>query len=62
MGRRIAEFDVAYSPTLILLDSIEAFVDRGPTTGTRKQMNVLLAGTDRIAIDRVRTFHPETCQ
>jgi uncharacterized protein (DUF362 family) len=53
MGQRIAELNTAYSPSLILLDGIEAFVDRGPMTGTRRNTNVLLAGTDRIAIDAV---------
>jgi uncharacterized protein (DUF362 family) len=53
MGQRIAELNVAYAPSLILLDGIAAFVDRGPMTGTRRNTNVLLAGTDRIAIDAV---------
>jgi uncharacterized protein (DUF362 family) len=53
MRKMIAEINCAYTPALILLDGIEAFTDRGPMTGTRKQANVLLAGTDRIAIDAV---------
>ena len=36
---------------MILLDGIEAFADGGPMQGTRKQTDVLIAGTDRIAID-----------
>jgi uncharacterized protein (DUF362 family) len=53
MRQMIAEINLAYSPALILLDGIEAFTDRGPMTGTKKQANVLFAGTDRIAIDAV---------
>lgn len=53
MRRMIAEINLAYAPSLILLDGIEAFTDRGPMTGTRKRADVLLAGTDRIAIDAV---------
>jgi uncharacterized protein (DUF362 family) len=53
MRKMIAEINCAYIPALILLDGIEAFTDGGPMTGTRKQANVLLAGTDRIAIDAV---------
>jgi uncharacterized protein (DUF362 family) len=53
MRKMIAEINCAYIPALILLDGIEAFTDGGPMTGTRKQANVLIAGTDRIAIDAV---------
>lgn len=49
----IAEINTAYSPSLIVIDGLEAFVDGGPMTGTRKAANVFLAGTDRIAIDAV---------
>ncbi|NTW58897.1 MAG: DUF362 domain-containing protein [Nitrospirae bacterium] len=53
MRRMIAEINQAYAPKLILLDGIEAFVDGGPGHGTRKRADVILAGTDRIAIDAV---------
>lgn len=53
MRKMIAEINQAYSPSLILLDGIEAFVDGGPGHGTRKRADVILAGTDRIAIDAV---------
>ncbi len=53
MRKMIAEINQVYEPSLILLDGIEAFVDGGPAKGTRKSGNVLLAGTDRIAIDAV---------
>lgn len=53
MKKMIAEINLAYHPAIILLDGIEAFVDKGPMTGTRKRADVLLAGTDRIAIDAV---------
>jgi len=53
MRKMIAEINQAYKPSLILLDGIEAFADGGPMQGTRKQANVLIAGTDRIAIDAV---------
>jgi len=51
--KMIAEINQAYTPALIVLDGIEAFVDGGPGKGTRKRANVILAGTDRIAIDAV---------
>lgn len=51
--KMIAEINAAYSPALIILDGIEAFVDGGPMTGERKTADVFLAGTDRIAVDAV---------
>jgi uncharacterized protein (DUF362 family) len=53
MKKMIAEINQAYIPSLILLDGIEAFVDKGPAKGTKKRGSVILAGTDRIVIDAV---------
>jgi uncharacterized protein (DUF362 family) len=49
----IAEINVPFSPELVVLDGIEAFVDGGPMTGKRAAGNVFLASTDRVAIDAV---------
>jgi uncharacterized protein (DUF362 family) len=49
----IAEINTAYSPDLVVLDGVEAFVDGGPHQGTKVEANVMLAGTDRVAIDAV---------
>jgi uncharacterized protein (DUF362 family) len=49
----IAEINTAYSPDLVVLDGVEAFVDGGPHRGTRVEAKVMLAGTDRVAIDAV---------
>jgi uncharacterized protein (DUF362 family) len=49
----IAEMNTAYSPSLIVLDGIDAFVKGGPMTGTKATANVVLAGNDRIAIDAI---------
>jgi uncharacterized protein (DUF362 family) len=49
----IAEINTAYSPDLVLLDGVEAFVDGGPHRGTKVEADVMLAGTDRVAIDAV---------
>ncbi|MFW9993372.1 MAG: DUF362 domain-containing protein [Candidatus Odinarchaeota archaeon] len=51
--RMIAEINQAYSPDLVILDGIDAFVDRGPMEGKLVHPNVMLASTDRIAIDAV---------
>jgi len=49
----IAEINTAYSPDLIVLDGVEVFVDGGPARGTRVEAGVMLAGSDRVAIDAV---------
>jgi uncharacterized protein (DUF362 family) len=51
--RMIAEINAAYKPDLIVLDGIQAFVNGGPDQGKMVQANVILAGTDRVAIDAV---------
>ena len=47
----IAEINLAYTPDLVLLDGVEAFVDGGPDRGTKVAAQVVMAGTDRVAID-----------
>ncbi|HEY2498043.1 MAG TPA: DUF362 domain-containing protein [Candidatus Angelobacter sp.] len=49
----IAEINTAYKPDLILLDGVQAFTNGGPDQGKMVQSNVILAGTDRVAIDAV---------
>jgi len=47
----IAEVNAVYDPALVLLDGVEAFIDNGPEWGTKVWGDVILAGTDRVAID-----------
>lgn len=49
----IAEINAAFSPDLVVLDGIDAFVDGGPATGKRVKGNVFLVSNDRIAVDAV---------
>ena len=51
MRKMIAEINLGYKPQFIVLDGIEAFVDGGPSRGTRKEANVFIGGRDRIAVD-----------
>jgi len=53
MRKMIAEINQAYIPSLIIMDGIEAFVDGGPMSGTKKRADVIVAGTDRVAIDAI---------
>jgi uncharacterized protein (DUF362 family) len=51
--RMIAEINTAYKPDLIVLDGVQAFTNGGPDQGKLVNSSVILAGTDRIAIDAV---------
>jgi uncharacterized protein (DUF362 family) len=67
--RMIAEINAAYEPALVVMDGVEAFVTGGPAAGKKVQPEVVLAATDRVALDAVgvallRTFGttPEVSQ
>lgn len=49
----IAEINAAYTPALIVMDGVEAFVNGGPESGKQVWTEVVLAGTDRVALDAV---------
>lgn len=51
--RMIAEINTAYHPDLVVLDGVEAFVNGGPDKGKLVNANVIVAGTDRVAVDAV---------
>ena len=53
MQPMIAEINAVYQPTLVLMDGVETFVEGGPDSGRKVPANVILASTDRIAIDVV---------
>ncbi len=49
----ISEINTAYTPALIVMDGVEAFVSGGPAQGRKVSPGVMLAATDRVAIDAV---------
>jgi uncharacterized protein (DUF362 family) len=49
----IAEINTAYTPALVVIDGVQAFVDGGPDEGTEVEAGVIMAGTDRVALDAV---------
>ncbi len=53
MRKMIAEINTAYRPSLIVMDGITVFTDRGPSSGPKKDADVIIAGTDRIAVDAI---------
>ena len=51
--RMIAEINGFYDVDLVVMDALEAFVNRGPEAGDKVRPELLLAGRDRVAIDAV---------
>jgi uncharacterized protein (DUF362 family) len=51
--RMIAELNAGYRPGLIVMDGVAAFTDGGPARGELKAGDVMIAGTDRVAVDAV---------
>jgi len=49
----IAEINQFYPVDLVLMDATKAFIDGGPDKGKLTQPEVLIAGTDRVAVDAV---------
>jgi len=49
----IAEINLAYKPDIAIMDAIEAFVNGGPERGKKVSPNVVLAASDRVALDAV---------
>lgn len=49
----IAEINQPFTPALVILDGVEAFVDQGPMTGKLAKGEVFLASADRVAVDAV---------
>ncbi len=48
---KIAELNLLVKPDLIIMDGRKAFVTGGPDTGREEEPGVVLASTDRVAID-----------
>ena len=54
MRKMIAEINQVNTPSLIFMDGMEVFItDGGPMAGERKSADIMVAGTDRIAVDAV---------
>jgi len=52
-GHRIAEINLAYTTDLIVLDGLECFISGGPAHGKKAASGVIIAGSDRVAVDAV---------
>lgn len=47
----IAEINTAYDPALVIMDAIEGFSHGGPEAGTLIKPGVMMASSDRVALD-----------
>jgi uncharacterized protein (DUF362 family) len=51
--RMIAEINTAYQPAFVVMDAWQAFTTAGPDKGTTVDPHLMLAATDRVALDAV---------
>lgn len=51
--RMIAEINAVYTPALVVLDAMQGFTTEGPDRGKLVEPGIIIAGTDRIAVDAV---------
>jgi uncharacterized protein (DUF362 family) len=49
----IAEINQLYRPAMVVMDGLEAFTDGGPESGTLVRPQVMVLGSDRVAVDAV---------
>ena len=51
LQEKVAEINKVIHPNLIIMDGRKCFIDNGPCSGPVREPNLILASTDRIAID-----------
>jgi len=48
---KVADLNKIINPDLIIMDARKCLINRGPSEGEVRQPNLILASTDRVAID-----------
>lgn len=51
LENKIAELASLFNPDLVIMDARKCFITEGPETGQIREPNLIMASTDRIAID-----------
>lgn len=51
LQEKVAELNTLFKPALIIMDARKCFINGGPARGEIREPNLILASTDRIAID-----------
>jgi len=49
--KMIAELNTGYKTDLVVLDGVDAIIREGPSSGPQAPLNLIIAGSDRVAID-----------
>lgn len=51
LQEKIAELNLYIKPNLIIMDGRKCFIDNGPSHGTIREPNIILASTNRVELD-----------
>jgi uncharacterized protein (DUF362 family) len=51
LQEKIAELNLAYKPNLVVMDARKCFITGGPMSGELREPGLILAGTNRVAMD-----------
>jgi uncharacterized protein (DUF362 family) len=53
LQEKVVDINKGFTPDLILMDALKCFIDGGPDSGTERQPGLIVAATDRVALDAV---------
>jgi uncharacterized protein (DUF362 family) len=51
LQEKFAELNTLFDPDLVIMDARKCFINRGPSEGDVEEPNLIMASTDRVAID-----------
>jgi uncharacterized protein (DUF362 family) len=53
LHEKVVDINKGFTPDLILMDALKCFIDGGPDSGTERSPGLIVAATDRVALDAV---------
>jgi uncharacterized protein (DUF362 family) len=53
LQEKVVDINKGFTPDLILMDALKCFIDGGPDSGTEREPGLIVAATDRVALDAV---------
>jgi uncharacterized protein (DUF362 family) len=53
LHEKVVDINKGFTPDLILMDALKCFIDGGPDEGTERDPGLIVAATDRVALDAV---------
>ncbi|MDD9966180.1 MAG: DUF362 domain-containing protein, partial [Myxococcales bacterium] len=51
--QKVVDINKGFEPDLVVMDAMQCFIDNGPDTGTTRSPGLIVAATDRVALDAV---------